>query len=266
MAEQFNANVPSPARVWNYWVGGKDNFQADRAAGDAIREVVPYVATVARLTRQFLFHAVTLLASEYGVRQFIDIGSGLPTARNTHEVAQAAAPEARILYVDNDPQVISHARSLLTGTAEGRVGYLQADLRDTATILAQAARDLDLSRPVGLLMIQVLHFIPDADDPRAKVRRLMDALAPGSFLVLVHGASDIQNEVSDETSERYNATSPAHITLRGRQQVAPFFDGLELLGPGLVSGTEWLTPEESGRTTGISFGYSGIARKPEQGG
>jgi hypothetical protein len=261
VAEQFNASVPSPARIWNYWVGGKDNFQADRDAGDAIREVVPYVATVARLTRQFLIHAVTLLASEYGVRQFIDIGSGLPTARNTHEVAQAAAPDARIIYVDNDPQVISHARSLLKSTAEGSVGYLQADLRDTATILAEAGRELDLARPVALLMVQVLHFIPDSDDPYEKVRQLMDPLAPGSFLVLVHGASDIQSKVSEETSERYNTKSPAPIALRGRQQVAPFFDGLQLLGPGLVSGTEWLTMEQSARTTGISFGYSAIARK-----
>ena len=266
MAEQFNASVPSTARIWNYWVGGEDHFQADRDAGDAIREVVPYVATVAQLTRQFLIRAVTLLATEYGVRQFIDIGSGLPTARNTHEVAQAVAPQARVVYVDNDPQVISHARSLLKGTAEGSVGYLQADLRDTATILAQAARELDLSRPVAVLLIQVLHFIPDSDDPHAVVRRLMEPLAPGSYLALVHGASDIQSEVSAETSQRYNAVSPAQMTLRGRQEVARFFDGLQPVAPtrhpaGLVSGTEWLSAGESGDMPGISFGYNGIARK-----
>ncbi len=262
MADQFNPNVASPARIWNYWVGGKDNFQADRDAGDAIREVVPYVDSVAQLTRQFLIRAVTLLASEHGVLQFIDIGSGLPTARNTHEVAQAAAPRARILYVDNDPEVISHARSLLTGTAEGSVGYLQADLRDTTTILAQAARELDLSRPVAVLLIQVLHFIPDSDDPHAIVARLMRPLAPGSYLVLVHGASDIRSEVSAQTTRRYNAMSSAPMTLRGREQVARFFAELQSAGPGLVSGTEWLTAGQSGHTAGISFGYNGIARKP----
>ena len=262
MAQQFNPEVPSPARIWNYWVGGKDNFEADRAAANAVREVVPYVAVVARMTRQFLIRSVTMLASDYGIRQFLDIGSGLPTAYNTHEVAQAAAPEARIVYVDNDPQVIVHARSLLRSAAEGSVDYLQADLRDTGTILSQAARTLDFSRPVAVLLFQVLHFIPDSDDPYAVVRRLMEPLVPGSYLVLVHGASDIQTEVSSETSERYNAMSPIQMTLRGRHEVARFFDGLEPVGPGLVSGTEWLTAEESGRQTKISFGYNGIARKP----
>jgi S-adenosyl methyltransferase len=224
-------------------------------------EVVPYVAVVARMTRQFLFRTVTLLASDYGVRQFLDVGSGLPTELNTHEVAQAVAPDARIVYADNDPQVILHARSLLTSTAEGSVDYLQADLRDTDTILSQAARTLDFSRPVALLLLQVLHFIPDSDDPYALVRRLMEPLVPGSYLVLVHGASDIQNEVSSHTSERYNTMSPVQLRLRGRQEVAPFFDGLEPIGPGLVAGAEWLTAGESGHEFKISFGYNGIARK-----
>jgi len=262
MAQPFDASVPSPARIWNYWVGGKDNFEADRAAADAVREVVPYVAVVAQLTRRFLIRAVTTLASDYGIRQFIDIGSGLPTARNTHEVAQAAAPQARIVYVDNDPQVILHARSLLRSTAAGSVDYLQADLRDTGTILSQAARTLDLSRPVAVLLFQVLHFIPDSDDPHAIVRRLMAPLVPGSYLALVHGASDIQTEVSSQTSERYNTMGPARLTLRGRDEVTRFFDGLEPAGPGLVAGTEWLTSGGSVHQPGISFGYNGIARKP----
>ena len=262
MAQQFDASVPSPARIWNYWVGGKDNFEADRAAADAVREVVPYVAVVARMTRQFLIRTVTMLARDYGVRQFIDIGSGLPTAYNTHEVAQAAAPQARIVYVDNDPQVILHARSLLHSTAEGGVDYLLADLRDTGTILSQAARTLDLSRPVAVLLVQVLHFLPDSDDPYAAVRRLMDPLVPGSYLVLVHGASDIQSEVSSQTSERYNTRSLIQLRLRGRDEVARFFDGLEPIGPGLVAGTEWLTSGESRHEAKISFGYNGVARKP----
>src|ERR1700722_16265637 len=147
MAQQFNPSVPSPARIWNYWVGGKDNFEADRAAADAVREVVPSVSVVARMTRQFLIRAVTMLASDYGIEQFLDIGSGLPTAYNTHQIAQAALPQARIVYVDNDPQVIVHARSLLRSATEGSVDYLQADLRDTETILSQAQRILDFSRP-----------------------------------------------------------------------------------------------------------------------
>jgi SAM-dependent methyltransferase len=262
MAQQFDAGVPSPARIWNYWVGGKDNFEVDRAAGNAVMEVVPYVAAVARMTREFLIRSVTLLASDHGVQQFLDIGSGLPTAYNTHEVAQAVAPQARIVYVDNDPQVIVHARSLLRSATEGSVDYLRADLRDTGTILSQAARTLDFSRPVAVLLLQVLHFIPDSDDPYAVVRRLMEPLVPGSYLVLVHGASDIQIEVSNQTSDRYNSMSPTQMTLRGRDEVARFFDGLEPVGPGLVPGTEWLTAEKSGHEAKISFGYNGIARKP----
>jgi hypothetical protein len=246
----------------NSYYSGKDNFEADRAAAEAIREVVPYVGVVARLTRQFLNRAVTMLASDFGFQQFIDIGSGLPTANNTHEVAQAAAPQARIVYVDNDPQVILHARSLLHGTAEGSVDYLQADLRDTETILSQAARTLDLSRPVAVLLFQVLHFIPDSDDPHAIVRRLMEPLVPGSYLVLVHGASDLQTEVSSQTSERYNTRASAQLRLRGGGEVARFFDGLEPVGPGLVAGTEWLASEQIVHLMHqpkISFGYNGIA-------
>ena len=262
MAQSFDASVPSPARIWNYWVGGKDNFAADRAAADAVREVVPYVSIVARMTRQFLIRSVTMLASDYGIEQFLDIGSGLPTAYNTHEVAQAAAPQARIVYVDNDPQVIVHARSLLRSATEGSVDYLQADLRDTETILSQAARTLDFARPVAVLLIQVLHFILDGDEAYAVVRRLMEPLVPGSYLALVHGASDIQTEVSNQTSQRYNTMSPIPMRLRSRAEVAPFFAGLQPVGPGLVSGTEWLTAGQSGHESKISFGYNGIARKP----
>jgi hypothetical protein len=262
MSQQFDAGVPSPARIWNYWVGGKDNFEADRAAANAVKEVVPYVAVVARMTRQFLIRTVTMLASERGIQQFLDIGSGLPTAYNTHQVAQAAVPQARIVYVDNDPQVIVHARSLLRSDAEGSVDYLQADLRDTGTILSQAARTLDFSRPVAVLLLQVLHFIPDSDDPYAVVRRLMEPLVAGSYLVLVHGASDIQTEVSSQTSKRYNTMSPTQMRLRGRHEVARFFDGLEPVGPGMVPGTDWLTAGESEHEANISFGYNGVARKP----
>ncbi|MGD0558052.1 MAG: SAM-dependent methyltransferase [Streptosporangiaceae bacterium] len=257
----FDAKTPSSARIWNYWIGGKDHFAADRAVGDRVREVVPYVAVVARLTRQFLARAVTLLATEYGIRQFLDIGSGLPTADNTHEVAQRVAPSSRIVYVDNDPQVILHSRSLLRSSPEGAVDYLQADLRDVDTILSGAAQTLDFSQPIAILIFQVLHFIPDAEDPYGIVRRLTDAVPPGSFLVVAHGAADIDPEVSGETSQRYNQLAPLNLTLRSSADVARFFTGFELIGPGLVSGAEWLPDIDPGAKT-VSFGHHGIARKP----
>ena len=258
---EFDAQTPSPARIWNYWIGGKDNFAADRAAGDQVMEVIPYVQVVARLTRQFLVHAVTMLASELGIRQFLDIGAGLPAADNTHEAAQRVAPESRVLYVDNDPQAVLHARALLRSTPEGTVDCLQADLRDTETILSRAARFLDFSQPVAVLLIQVLQFIPDSGDPWSAVRRLVDAVPSGSYLVLAHGANDIQRDDAAETMRRYNQMASASITLRGRDAVVPFFAGTDLIGPGLVSGTEWLPDVDPGAKD-IPFGYSGIARKP----
>jgi S-adenosyl methyltransferase len=258
----FDPSVPNPARMWNYWLGGKDNFAADRDAAERVLEVMPSMPMIARAARLFLIDVVGQLAAGHGVRQFLDIGTGLPTADNTHDVAQRAAPESRIVYVDYDPVVLSHARALLTSSPEGRTDYLQADLRDTETILKDASRTLDLSRPVAVLLVAVLHFIPDADDPYAIVARLMDAVPSGSYLVMAHAASDIAPEAAAEMARRYNKMSSAPITLRNREQVARFFDGLDLLPPGLVPISQWGLAGHIDATVGGLAGYCGIGRKP----
>jgi hypothetical protein len=264
---EFDANVPNTARMWNYWLGGKDNFTADRAAAEQIIDALPSMPQVARGARQFLAGAVHQLVTVYGVRQFLDIGSGLPAADNTHEVAQRADPAARVVYVDHDPVVLSHARALLSGTPEGKTEYIKADLRDTAAILAGARRTLDFDEPVAVLLIAVLHFVPDADNPYRVVRRLADAIPSGSYLVIGHGANDIEPAAAAELSRRYNAMSPTKIRMRSRAEVLPFFDGLEPVGPGLVPLAQW---QESGpaatdaamdAAAGL-VGYVGLARKP----
>jgi hypothetical protein len=257
----FDPNVPNPARMWNYWLGGKDNFAADRELAERVLEAMPSLPLIARAARLFLIDAVHQLASGHGIRQFLDIGTGLPVADNTHDVAQRAAPESRIVYVDYDPVVLTHAQALLTSSPEGQTDYIQADLRDTDTILKGAARTLDLGRPVAILLIAVLHFIPDADDPYAIVARLMDAVPSGSYLVMAHAASDIAPEASAEMARRYNQMSSASITPRGRDQVARFFDGLDLLAPGLVPISRWGLSGQIDPTAGGLVGYCAIARK-----
>jgi O-methyltransferase involved in polyketide biosynthesis len=258
----FNPRVPSPARMWNYWLGGKDNFAADREAAERVLEVLPSVPAIARIARQFLTDAVYQLAAGHGIRQFLDIGTGLPTADNTHDVAQRAAPEARIVYVDYDPVVLRHAQALLTSSPQGKTDYIQADLRDTDTILAGAARTLDFTQPVAVILIAVLHFIPDADDPYQVMARLMDAVPSGSYLVMGHAASDIAPEASAELAVRYNAMSSASITPRSREQVERFFDGLDLVPPGLVPISQWGLAGQIDTTVGGLVGYCAIARKP----
>ena len=258
----FDTSVANPARIWDYWLGGKDHFEADREAADKVIEVLPTMPLLARLARRQQIETVRLLAGRYGIRQFLDIGTGLPTAENTHEIAQRAAPEARIVYVDNDPVVISHARALLTSSPEGATDYLQADLRDTAAVLTGAARTLDFGQPVAVMFMGVLHFIPDADEPQRIVARLMGATVAGSYLVIGHGASDIQADAVPEMTRRYNARSSASLTLRTRDQVARFFDGLELIGPGVVPLSQWWPADEvdAGAASGV-IGYCGMARK-----
>jgi O-methyltransferase involved in polyketide biosynthesis len=258
----FNPRVPSPARMWNYWLGGKDNFAADREAAQRVLEVLPSIPAIARLARLFLTDAVYQLTDGHGIRQFLDIGTGLPTADNTHDVAQRAAPESRIVYVDYDPVVLRHAQALLTSSPQGKTDYIQADLRDTDTIVAGAARTLDFTQPVAVILIAVLHFIPDADDPYQVVTRLMNALPSGSYLVMGHAASDIAPEASAELARRYNAMSSASITPRSREQVARFFDGLEMVPPGLVPIGEWGLAGQIDSTLGGLIGYCGIGRKP----
>ena len=258
----FDPSVPNPARMWNYWLGGKDNFAADREAAERVLEVMPSLPMIARAARLFLTDAVHQLATAHGIRQFLDIGTGLPTADNAHDVAQRAAPESRIVYVDYDPVVLTHAQALLTSSPEGMTDYIQADLRDTDTILKGAARTLDLTRPVAILVVAVVHFIPDTDDPYAIVTRLMDAVPPGSYLVMAHAASDIAPEASAEMARRYNRMSSATITPRTRDQVARFFAGLDLLPPGLVPINQWTRSGQIDTATGALVGYSAIARKP----
>jgi hypothetical protein len=257
----FDTTVPSPARVWNYWVGGKDHFAADRAAGDSVAAAMPSMPAVARSVREFLVEIVRRLATEHGIRQFLDIGTGLPTADNTHEVAQRAAPESRIVYADYDPSVLAHARALLTSTPTGKTDYLQADLRDTAAILKGAARTLDFGQPVAILLFAVLHFIQDADDPYGIVRTLVDAVPPGSFLVIVHAPSDLFPEEMAEQVRRYNASGAEQMRPRSRAEIRRFFDGLELIAPGVTTLSEWLPPGR-GDPVGAGKGIAGVGRKP----
>jgi O-methyltransferase involved in polyketide biosynthesis len=257
----FDTGVANAARMWNYWIGGKDNFRADREAGDQVLEAMPALPLVARMLRRFLITTVDELAAA-GVRQFLDIGTGLPTADNTHNVAQRAAPESRIVYVDHDPVVISHAQALLTSSAVGKAAYIQADLRDWPTISAGAQQTLDFSRPVAVLLIAVLHFILDAEDPHRLISRMMADLAPGSYLAIAHAASDIQASTAAAMAQSYNATSSLTITPRDRPTVARFFDGMEMVGPGLMPLAQWWG---SGRASTADSGlscYCGIARKP----
>ena len=258
----IDTTVASPARVWNYWVGGKDNFAADRESAERVIAAVPFMPLMARYSRRFLSSAVHQLAADYGIRQFLDIGTGLPTADNTHEVAQRAAPESRVVYVDNDPIVLTHARALLTSSPEGKTDYIDADLHDVDAIVAGAARTLDLSQPVAVLLISILHFIPDADDPYQIVTRLMEAMPSGSYLAIVHGANDIQAETVEAGMKLYNKASSTPLRLRNRAEVTRFFDGLEPVGLGLVPMADWWPPGQidSGAVTTLA-GYSGIARK-----
>jgi O-methyltransferase involved in polyketide biosynthesis len=246
----------------NIYYSGKDNFAADREAGQRVLEVTPSMPAIARSARLFLADAVSRLAEGHGIRQFLDIGTGLPTADNTHDVAQRAAPEARIVYVDYDPVVLTHAQALLTSSPEGKTDYIQADLRDTGTILSGAARTLDFSRPIAVILIGILHFIPDADDPYQVVARLMDAVPSGSYLVIAHAASDVAPEASAEAAARYNAMASATITMRSREQVTRFFDSLEMVPPGLVPISAWGLPNQVDTNVSGLIGYCGIGKKP----
>jgi hypothetical protein len=258
----FDPGVPNPARMWNYWLGGKDNFAADRELAERVLEIMPSMPLIARAVRLFLIDAVHQLTTEHGIRQFLDIGTGLPTADNTHHVAQRDAPDSRIVYADFDPIVLSHAQALLTSSPEGKTDYIQADLRDVDTIMAGAAQTLDFSRPVAVMLIAILHFIPDEDDPHAIVTRLMDAVPSGSYLVMAHAASDITPEASAEMARTYNQMSSAPITMRTYDQVLRYFDGLDLIPPGLIPIDKWGLAGQIDSNVGGLIGYCGIARKP----
>jgi hypothetical protein len=261
---RIDTTRPHPARRYDYWLGGKDNFQADRDAAEAIAAVYPHIRTAARENRAFMQRAVKVLAEEAGVRQYLDIGTGLPTANNVHDVAQGIAPESRIVYVDNDPLVLTHARALLTSSEQGVTAYIDADARDPEKILKDpAVRDtLDFAQPVALLLVALLHFISDEDDPYAIVRRLVDELPPGSYLVLSHATFDPLDPDTIAAMNKINEGIKPKFCPRPLSEVAPFFDGLELLEPGIVSVSDWRPGPGPRPTPAESTGYGAVARKP----
>ncbi|WP_433466912.1 SAM-dependent methyltransferase [Spirillospora sp. CA-128828] len=230
---------PQSARVWNYWLGGRDHYPADRVAGDRFIGVYPQIVDIAKHSRAFLGRAVRHLAGEAGIRQFLDVGTGLPTADNTHEVAQRVAPDARIVYVDNDPLVLAHARALLTGTREGATECVDADVRDPGRILAEAARTLDFSRPVGLMLLNILGHVPGYDEARSVVSHLLDALPGGSHLVVADGTDVFTGERFRSAIHMWNQASDTPYHLRKPEQIAGYFKGLDLLEPGVVPVSRW---------------------------
>jgi hypothetical protein len=258
---EIDTSVAHPARVYDYWLGGKDNFAADREAGDRVLEATPGLRERVRANRAFLVRAVRYLAAEEGIRQFLDVGTGIPSANNTHEVAQQAAPDSRVVYVDNDPIVLAHARALLAGGPAGSIQYIDGDVRDVASILGVAARALDFTQPTALMLLGVLHLVQDAERPYEIVARLMDALPSGSYLVISHPASDIHPGQA-EAQRRYNERVSTPQTLRTRAEVSRFFDGLDLVPPGLVYVHTWRPgPDDIVPPNGVSA-YGGVARKP----
>jgi trans-aconitate methyltransferase len=254
----IDITVAHQARVYDYTLGGKDNFPADREAAEKAMQASPDVAATARANRAFLGRAVRYLATEAGIRQFLDIGTGIPSAGNTHEVAQAAAPDSRIVYVDNDPIVLAHARALLTSAPGGETAYLDADARHPDAILARAAETLDFNQPVAITMLLILHVL---EDPHTVVSRLLDAVPSGSYLTVSVPASDIQADTSAAAARRVNENMPGTFNLLSRTEVARFFDGLELLDPGVVPANHW-RPGPNGPEPGRELPcHVGVGRK-----
>jgi hypothetical protein len=256
---RFNPDMAHPARVYAYWLGSKDHYPADRNAAEEVAAHRPQVVAGARANRAFLARSVCYLASQQGIRQFLDIGPGLPANGNTHEVAQAIAPESKIVYVDNDALVLSHARALLTSSREGSCEYIDADLRDPETILKGAARTLDFTQPAAVLLVAVLHFIPDTGDPAGLVATLTGVLAPGSFVAISHLTSDFAPEQVTAGVAAYNALVPAGITARTHAQVTALFGRLPLVAPGVVPVAEW-RPAHLGSPAHSADVYAGLAQ------
>jgi hypothetical protein len=257
----INTSVPHPARVYDYFLGGKDNFEADRVAAKAGIEAFPKTAESARAARAFLRRVVRFLTAEAGIRQFLDIGTGLPSGENVHEVAQSLAPDARIVYVDNDPIVLRHAQALLKGNPEGEVAYLDADVRHPEKILGDAAKTLDFSQPVGLLLLGILHNVGDEYDPYGIVRRLVQAIPAGSYLAVCHLTADIYPELADFAKALNERQLDAPLVLRNHAQVASFFEGLDLVEPGVVQLSKW-RPQTELESAAAAALWGGVARKP----
>lgn len=263
MRPDIDCGVPQSARIWNYWLGGKDNYPVDRAAGEQIRAIMPGIVDTARAVRGFLERAVRYLADTAGIRQFLDIGTGLPTLNNTHEVAQAVAPESRIIYVDNDPLVLTHARALLTSSPAGVTEYVDADLRDPDTILTEAARTLDFTQPVALMLLGILNHIMDTDESYLIVNRLVEALPAGSYLVISHFTALVDTAVVEEGMRIYNESGGTpQVRGRSRTELLRYFDDLELQEPGLVSVSQWRPGSTQIGTPDEVYEFCGVARKP----
>ena len=260
---RLDIGFPHPARVYDALLGGKDNFAADRAAAEAALAAFPGITQCACANRAFLERAVRYLAAEAGMRGFLDIGTGLPSANNTHEVAQSVAPHSSIVYVDNDPVVLAHARALLTSEGPGKTDYIDADLRDPGKILREAAGLLDFSEPVAVMINGIMHFIPDEDRPYEIVRTLLDAVPPGSYLAMSHLASDLYPEETAELAHVWNeqARKSERHTLRGHSEVVRFFDGLDLVAPGVVQISKW-RPRTELEADAIAAMWGAVARKP----
>jgi O-methyltransferase involved in polyketide biosynthesis len=261
--DRFDPEIAHPARVYSYWLGGKDHYPADREAAEEVMRQRPQVVTGAQANRAFLARIVRHLAGQRGVYQFVDIGCGLPAAGNTHEVAQSIAPQARVVYVDSDPLVMVHARALLASKTGGTCEYVEADLRDPEKIVKAAAQTLDFTQPTGLILAGVLHFIPDVDDPAGLVAALADVLAPGSFVAVSHLTADFAPDQVGAGVAAYNALVPAAITARTHREVTALLGGLSLVAPGVVPVSEWRPDHAPVRGVSADV-YAGLAtvRRP----
>jgi O-methyltransferase involved in polyketide biosynthesis len=255
---EISTTVPHSARIWNYWLGGTDNYPVDREAGDRYREAYPGIVDTALATRQFMARAVRFLAGGAGIRQFLDVGAGLPATDNTHQVAQRAAPECRVVYADNDPLVLAHARDLLTSTAEGACAYVHADMRQPRTILTAAAGTLDPAQPTAVLLLGVLGHISDYAEARSIVSGLLGGLPPGSYLALADSVSS--GPAHREAGQRYAQTGAVPYQLRSPAEIHGFLAGLELVDPGVVPLAGWRP--DPGTVPPVRVGtLGGVARK-----
>jgi S-adenosyl methyltransferase len=255
----IDTTVPNPARVYDYLLGGKDNFEADRVTAEAGIGAFPKIVKSARASRAFLGRVVRYLAGS-GIRQFLDVGTGLPSGKNVHEVAQDAAPTSRIVYVDNDPVVLAHARALLTSTPEGATDFIEADMRDPEKVLREAAGTLDFGEPVAVLLLGILHFLPDDEEAAGIIRLLMEAVPAGSYLAICQLTADFYPQMT-ELALRVNERQPnAPLVLRERARVARFFDGLDLVPPGIVQVSKW-RPDSEVEAAAPAALWGGVARK-----
>ncbi len=256
----IRTDIAHPARVYDYWLGGRDNFPADREAAERVLAVTPGLRFRVRANRAFLGRVTRFLAADAGIHQFLDIGTGIPAADNTHQVAQRAARQSRVVYVDNDPIVLLHAQALLKSSPQGMTDYVQADLRDPGLILDRAADVLDFGQPVAVMLLGVLHLISDAEDPWDIVAGLMAATPAGSYLAISHPAIDI-HQAQAESQRVYNQNVSTPQTLRARDQVARFFTGLDLIEPGLVQVHQWRPDPEDVAPDGVVSAHGAVGRK-----